>query len=290
MMDMRKILFPIYTMAVKLVSRKRFGRLYPIKMTHQFLKRLLRPNVVIVQGNKMFLDPSDILSIAIHGIWEPLTTEFINKEIKNGDVVLDLGANIGYFTLILAKLVGPNGKVFAFEPDPGNLALLEKNIKLNNLHNVILVPKAVSNETGKVQLYLYGDDKPRTTTSNLQNSHQSIEVESTTLDDYFKDYNGQIDFIKIDIEGAEGKAIQGASSLLEKNKNLKMVVEFSPFHLKASGIGAEEHLNLLSKHGFIFYDIDEKKDKIESVTIEFLLKTYTPENENYTNLLCLREG
>ena len=74
-------------------------------------------------------------------------TDVVTKEIQPGDTVLDLGANIGYFTLLFAKLVGNNGIVFAFEPEPQNIALLTKNIKINNYKNVTLVPKAVSNTT-----------------------------------------------------------------------------------------------------------------------------------------------
>ncbi len=107
----------------------------------------LKSNFAEVQGQKMFLDKKDVLGLSINGVYEPLETKLVRKEVKKSDVVLDIGANIGYYTLILAKLVGKKGRVFAFEPDPTNFALLKKNISINGYKNVILVPKAVAGKT-----------------------------------------------------------------------------------------------------------------------------------------------
>lgn len=110
------------------------------------------------------------------------------------------------------------------------------------------------------------------------------------LDDYFKDYNGKINFIKIDIQGAEAAAVQGMSKLLKKNVSVKIVSEFWPAGLKRTGIEPIEYLRmLLLKHGFKLYEINEKKKKLDSVDITKLLETYTIEKENHTNLLCIRE-
>ena len=78
----------------------------------------------------------------------------IKQEVKEGNNVIDIGANIGYFTLLFAKLVGPNGKVFAFEPDPTNFSILKKNIEENNYDNVILSQKAISDKTETTKLFL----------------------------------------------------------------------------------------------------------------------------------------
>ena len=114
---------------------------------------------VMVEGHKMFLDSVDTFHLCTNGYHEPIETDLIKKHVKRGDVVLDLGANIGYFTLILPRLVGEEGKVFAFEPDPENFALLKKNVEINSYQNVVLVQKAVSNRNGKATLYLYEEHK-----------------------------------------------------------------------------------------------------------------------------------
>lgn len=243
-----------------------------------------------VQGHTMFLDSEDTLKLADSGIFDPLETELFNAEIKKNDVVLDIGANIGYYTLIAAKLVGENGVVFAFEPEPTNFALLKRNVEINGYKNVILVQKAVSNKTGKVKLYLSERNLGDHRIYNSQDGRQSIEIEAIRLDDYFKDYNGKIDFIKMDVQGSEGGVFQGGSRVLKKNKDVKVVTEFWPVGLKRFGIDAEEYLKLIIEHGFQIYEINEPKQRMEPINISKLLGTYTPEKENYTNLLCIREN
>ena len=173
-------------------------------MFNEFLISRLKSNVTEINGHKMFLDSKDTLRLSILGVHEPFETEIIKKEIKKGDTVLDIGANIGYYTLIFAELVGENGKVFAFEPDPTNFAILEKNVEANGYKNVVLVQKAVTNKPGKLGLYLNEDRKAAHRIYDPHNGSKSIEIESIKLDDYFKDYDGEMDFIKMDIEGAEG--------------------------------------------------------------------------------------
>jgi FkbM family methyltransferase len=265
------------------------GRFYPIRIANNFMIPHLKSNFAVVQGHKMFLDSKDSLCLSIYGVYEPFETELVKKEIKKGDVVLDIGANIGYYTLIFAKLVGGEGKVFAFEPDPTNFTLLKKNVEINGYKNVIMVQKALSNKTGKIKLYLSEDNKGDHRIYDSGDNRQSIEIESIRLDDCFKNYNGGIDFIKMDIQGAEGGALQGMSNLLNKNKNVKIVTEFWPIGLKGFGIEPEDYLKLLLKHGFKLYHTNEEKKEIEEVTNIFkLLEIYTPEKGNYTNLLCTR--
>jgi len=98
-------------------------------------RRKTTPKIVNVLGHKMYLDDLDTLHLAINGIWEPLETNLIKNKIKEGDIVLNIGANIGYYTLLIARLVGSNGKVFAFEPDLNNFKILKKNIEINNYKN-----------------------------------------------------------------------------------------------------------------------------------------------------------
>lgn len=286
---MRKILLSVYKKGVKLLSGHGIGNFSPVKVINRFIISHLKSSFAQVKGHKMFLDSKDALGLSINGIYEPLETELVNKEVKKGNAVLDIGANIGYYTLIFAKLVGEDGKVFAFEPDPTNFALLKKNVEMNGYKNVMLVQKAVSNKTGKLKLYLC-EDKPGD--NRIYNSHdrrKSIEIAAIRLDDYFGRHNLKIDFIKMDIQGAEGGAIQGMLNLLKKNKTVKIVTEFWPVGLKRFGIDPDEYLKLLIELGFKLYEINEQEKKIKPVNIPKLLEIYTPEKENFTNLLCRRE-
>lgn len=245
----------------------------------------------LVQGHRMFLHPRDAVitpSLATFGVFEPFESAIMRKYIKKGDSVLDIGANIGYYTLIFAQLVGSAGRVFAFEPDPENFALLQKNIEMNGYNNVTLVHKAVASTAGIIRLYICANNKGNHRIHDANDGRASIKVEAVRLDDFFKDYDGRIDFIKMDIEGAEMEVISGASSLLQRNQNLKIATEFCPLWLRIFGIKPEEYLDLLKKHGFRLYNINEQKKSVELVTIDKLLKTCIIETGDYTNLLCIR--
>ena len=287
---LRRLIVLIFRKGVKVLSGHGITKFYPIEILYQFLFSFLKisNDIFEIQGNKMFLDSTDSLRLFARGINEPLTTELIKKEIKKGYVVLDIGAHVGYYTLIFSKLVGEEGKVYAFEPHPGNFILLKKNVEMNGYRNITLVEKAVSNRNGKNKLYISENSTGIHRIYDTRDGRKFIEIESIRLDDYFKSYNGRIDWIKIDIEGAEWAAIQGMPLLLEKNKNLKIVTEFSPIFLKEYGIQPEEYLKLLQKYGFRIYNLNEDKNKIEAYDVAELLKIYTPEKRNLTNLLCLK--
>lgn len=282
----------MYEKIVKVISGYGIRRFYLVRVVHNFIISHLKPNYVQVHDHKMFLDSKDSLSLSITGIHEPFETELVKKEIRKGDVVLDIGANIGYYTLIFAKLVGEEGKVFTFEPDPDNFALLKKNVKINGYQNVILVQKAVSNKTAMIRLYLSEDNKGDHRIYDSHDGRKSIKIEATRLDDYFTNYNGRINFIKIDIQGAESGALQGMSNLLKNNKSVKIVTEFWPIGLKRFGTNPKEYLKLLIKYCFKLYHIAEQEKKIEPVNIALsyskILDKYYPDG-NFTDLFCIKE-
>lgn len=288
---MRKLIVLILQKIIRLFSGHGFGKFYPIGALYRFLHSSLRVSnyVFDAQGSKMFLDSVDSLGVFRKGIHEPLTTKLFRKEIKKGDIVLDLGAHIGYYTLIFAKAVGEDGKVYSFEPDTENFALLRKNVEINGYKNVVLENKAVSDQSRKNKLYKSNKGSSLHSIYDIHGNHEFVEIESVRLDDYFQDYEGKINWIKIDIEGAEQVALEGMSLLLEKNKNIKIVTEFATCCLIESGVQAEDYFKLLQKYGFYIYSLNDKKNKIETCDVAGLLKTYTLENRGYTNLLCSRE-
>ncbi len=252
--------------------------------------RAIKATCVFVQGNVMFLDSKDILELSINGIYEPLATDLVRKAVKGGDVVFDIGANIGYYTLIFAKVVGERGKVFAFEPDPQNFALLRKNVEINGYHNVVLVRKAISNKTGRAKLYLCEENTADHRIYDSGDGRASIAIDAIRLCDFLKDYDGRVDMIKMDIEGAEAGAIEGMSALFESTKDISIITEFWPFGLKKCGSEPAALLTSLVEHGFDLYEINEHEQKIERAEARRLLETYTPEKRNYTNLLAVRGG
>lgn len=287
---MRKLIFLIFRKIVKIFLGTGLSKFPPVAFVFNFLLTHLYPYVkpeqVKILGHKMFLHPRTSPCFSLYGICEKFETNFLEKKIKKNMVVLDLGANIGYYTLIAAKLVGEKGKVYAFEPAPDNFALLKKNIEVNGYKNVVLVQKAVSNKSGQTRLFLSQDPTCHLIYDPHDNS-KSVIVDVISLEDFFKNHNDKIDLIKMDIEGAEGWALQGMKNLIEKNKDMEIITEFRPFGLRKSGYPPEKYLSDLKELGFKLYDLNEQEEKIKPIDdINKFLQMYG--GDKYTNLLCTR--
>ena len=135
-------------------------------------------------------------------------------ELKKGDIVFDCGAHVGYFTVLASKLVGKEGRVIALEPDIFNNILLRKNIKANNLNNVVVINKGLSDKESVISWFVGG-------IVSQEGKSKIFKVKTTTLDKLCKDLRlKKVDFIKMDIEGAEIRALKGAKSMLNKTKNV----------------------------------------------------------------------
>ena len=263
----RKLVLPIYKGVHKLLAGRGLKKYSIVQsINNSFRKKMWVTYVDDIQGNKMHLlkGGGDSIQISTLGIFEPFETEILKKEIKKGDFVVDIGASIGYYTLLFAKWTGTKGKVFSFEPNPDKFSVLTKNVHLNNYQNITLIQKYVSNKS--------------TTNS---------EIPSISLDDYFSQYDYPINLIKMDIEGAEGLALEGMKNFLEKNKNIKILTEFHTSELKKFGFDPNDFLNNLQQLGFTIYNINEKNKKLEKTNNEELLKNY-PNKEIFTNLFCQR--
>lgn len=259
----------------------------------RFIKSYIKTNYAEVDGFKMILDKNDSLSLSINNTWEPFTSKIIKEYIKKGDTVLDIGANIGYFTLIFSKLVGPSGNIYAFEPEPTNFSLLKNNLIINNITNVTLEQKAVSDQTKKTKLFLNKYNMGAHSLQDFSMQKSFVEVESIKLDDYTKIENSKVDFIKLDIEGAECNAIQGMNALLNKNENLTILTEFSPSLLKGFGRDPIGFLNILTNYGFKIYHIDELNKQVKPFISYQLIADleYQELHDNLigVNLICIKQ-
>jgi len=260
----------ITTSIFRIVTQKFSGhRLRRFKIIREFYNKLLpklRSNFAIVQESKMFLG-EDHFNLSIYGIYEPRETKLLKQEIRKGDTVIDIGASIGYYTLLFSRLVGENGRVFAFESNPDDFDLLKKNVLLNDYKNIIVENKAVSNRNGESVIY--------------RNKAKTIR-----LDDYFHLGNEtKIDFIKMDIEGHEKHAFEGMENILQKNKTLKIMVEFNPQAILDYKILPKELLEIIENNGFKMFDILQDCKPISS---QQLLETYPNSINPSTNIFCKR--
>ncbi len=284
----RTTLIKIYKSARTVFGGHGIAGLPVLRTIHGFALKHLKSNFATVRGHKIFLDPKDSLNLSINGTYEEYETELMEKIVKTGDIVLDIGANIGYYTLLFAKLVGKEGKVFAFEPDPANFALLKKNIEANSYANVVLVNKGVADRTEKCKLYL-SEDPGDHQMYDAHDGRKYIEVECTSIDDYFKNNRQKIDFIKMDIQGAEFVAAQGMLRVLNNNPAVKVISEFWPAGLTKAGAPPRAYPELFLANGFSLYEINESQKKLVPVNAISLLETYTAKKGNHTNILWERE-
>jgi FkbM family methyltransferase len=155
---------------------------------------------------------------------------------KEGDIVIDVGAHIGPYTLKASKRVGLNGKIIAIEADPGNFDILNRNIQLNKLTNVITLNYAAYSKEDKIRLYLLKVDKSSYTKYNTvmidraqyNNEKNFVEVKANTLDYLLQSIgikHEQVNWIKIDVEGAEFDVLKGAKNILSKSKDISLLIE-----------------------------------------------------------------
>src|SRR5919106_432356 len=150
---------------------------------------------------------------------------------KQGDIVVDIGAHIGRYTIIGAKRVGANGKVVAIEANPSNFEMLNRNIKLNQLTNILSLNNAVYSKETKIKLYLPGEELGHTIYNTVmsdraKNEDKFVEVSANTLD-YFLQLKGimEVNWVKIDVEGAEFEVLKGATNVLSKSKDIALLIE-----------------------------------------------------------------
>jgi FkbM family methyltransferase len=160
-----------------------------------------------------------IAGSSTHGCWlgsyEYEKQKLFQRVVKTGDVVYDLGANVGFYSLLASTLCGPAGTVYAFEPLPTNLRYLEKHLVLNDVRNCRIFPMAVGGKNGHVHFHRHPD--PSMGFLADQPGPNSIEVQETMLDDAIINYKLRApNVIKCDIEGAEAEMLQGAEHTLRE--------------------------------------------------------------------------
>jgi len=279
-------------------TERLFMRVPGVVSAYRLAYRSLRPEgevVATIYDRKIYLDPEDMgvsARLITLGGREPVETDLFRSLITKGSVVVDIGANVGYYTLLASDLVGDCGTVVAFEPTPANVALLHKSIEANGYKNVTVVAMAVSNRSGTAKLLL-GRNSECNRITPADEDGASIRVETVTLDEYFAPFGMRVDLIKIDAEGAEMAILEGARELLARNPDLIILTEYNPKLMRAFGTLPSKYLHELISYGFELVSVDEGNhhreplsgDAIDRFT-EHLLDQ--PPGSSYVNLLCLR--
>jgi FkbM family methyltransferase len=172
---------------------------------------------------------SDLNLDMLIGLHEPNTFEVFDLFVKEGMLVADIGANIGYFSRFLSKKVGEKGGVHAFEPIPTTFQSLQETIILNKLHNITAVNKAIVERNGSVRMFLSNTHYMASVDVNwATEAGGEMEVPATSLDFYFGNLGKYPDFIKMDIEGGGVQALKGTRNCIIKNEPILLLESHTP--------------------------------------------------------------
>ncbi len=270
-----------------------------LKTGKKFLLARLRQDQITRDGHTLFLDPSDSLRLGMGETHEPKLVRFLQSTLRPGGRVIDAGAHIGYLTLAMAQAVGRTGKVYAFEPDPANFALLSRNIATNGYSNIVSVPAAVWSSKGRRPLFLRDDHHGDHRMYDPGGRRSAVTVDTVSLDDYFSD-DQTIQLIKLDIQGSEMWALNGMTSLLRRSSQVVLVFEFWPRGLRGCGSDPEHLLTTLRELGFTICRLKESAELV-AVTPGELLGELEPatkigricntfRSRDYVDLIAVRSG
>jgi FkbM family methyltransferase len=224
-------------------------------------KEIAVNNVILkdIHGSKMYLDLDDMglpQDLAVDGTREHYATQQVISFLKPGDIVVDIGANIGYYTLLEAKIVGDSGFVYAIEPVPNTFKMLTRNIEANNYKNILALNLAVGDKNSQVEMYICHNRCNLSSMKPLPEMTTSkITVEQITIDDFLVD-KPLPRLIRMDVEGYEYQVIKGMKNTFERSGSLYVFIELH-FHL----LKREESLEIL--HTF-----KDNGFKVTAATIE----------------------
>ncbi|MGD6808534.1 MAG: FkbM family methyltransferase [Candidatus Bathyarchaeia archaeon] len=246
---------------------------YKLLMNHRYApEKAIRK----VNGYQMVLHPrlgGIHYDLFHYGAREPFTTQLLSKTLHSGDVVLDAGANIGYYALLESQKVGSKGFVYAVEPVKSNFCLLQQNIALNRFRNVEACNLAFGNRTGDAQIFL--SDVPNLHSFNevaVQSSYVGTEsVKISTVDDFL--VNRRLPcLVRMDVEGFELEILKGMRGLLEENVKLLIELHHKPPFMNAAQV--KEMFDLLDSFGFkVSWAVGAQK-VFESRTVRFFEPRY----------------
>jgi FkbM family methyltransferase len=241
-------------------------------------------------GSGVFLElpkNSFIAKVLVKDNFEQAERNLMLRLLKPGDVFVDVGANVGLFTVLAGKRVGPSGRVIAVEPSPKTAHLLRKQVEINRLDNVTIFECGLSNVASQLILSEATDGNDafnsfaKTCDPNLFNQ---VQVEVRTFDSLIREIGSDVNprLIKIDTEGWEPHVLAGAQRLLSQRDSPDLIIEFCESALNTAGSSCTELFDQLKALGYTLNLIHQKTGKLIPVS--------TPESWVYANLYATKRS
>ncbi len=239
------------------------------------------PVVTLGSGQRMRLHRDDRGISRELFVWrshEPIQSQWLERLIKEGMVVVDIGSNIGYYVLIESRLVGLTGRVIAIEPVQENIRVLNDNLALNNIRNVSVVHAAITDRDGDVDIFMSQHSNWHSVLAGWGKSLGKVSVPGRTLDSLIGEMGVSVNLIRMDIEGAETLAVNGMVRTLEKFRPL-LSIEVHP-----GIVGRQRTIEMLNRLKALGYDteyvVDRERDSpwnknrhgVRSMSIDLLIR------------------
>lgn len=268
---------------------KRLGVLGPFEQFLAYLGPRLLPSPseeveVKLLGGKRMVVPQGSPSTRNYmtGLYETDVTRLFTRVVKEGMSVVDVGANIGYYTLLASELVRGAGRVYAFEADPKIYGYLQRNVEANACLNVVAVERAIANTVSRGQFVRLELERGYLTASDPQAG--LITVEMVTLDHYFEEHEWPcINLVKMDIEGGELAALEGMVELSARNPGLQLIMEYNLIALRRGDCSPDDLAAILRRLGFCYGYLIERGLK------PFSIDRSLPKSRAIYNLLLTKE-
>lgn len=229
-----------------------------------------------------------------NGIWESFETRLVIERLGPDSVFVDVGANLGYYSVIAADQIGSSGSIIAFEPDPDNFLLLEKNLQHNSFPFVEAVNAGLSDQAREGMLYLNESNLGDHRIYDNGDGRSSRPIALVNGNDYLSSKLSCIDLLKIDTQGAESQVIAGLMPLLQRSGDkLRIIIEFWPYGLRKAGSSADLLLDMLVSLNLPFSIVDHVGHELIPASeqqlrewIEMVEKN--PEDEGFMNIFLGR--
>ena len=209
--------------------------------------------------------------------YEPFEATLLERAAGPGATVVDIGANVGFYTVLLASRVGPGGRVIAIEPDPTNASLLRRSAAANDLGNVTFLEAAVLDRAGTIDLYRsktnFGDHRVFDGAESDGAGREKVTVPAVVLDEYLERERVQPTLVKMDIQGAEVTAFPGMIRTLS-DPRVVLFCEFWPQGLRLAGSNAGAFLDSLHRAGLTLFEIREEDRTVVPVDRDELENRY----------------
>ena len=263
----------------------------PVRALAQKVICLFIPDQLRIGGVDLALNRDDAIvsgNLAL-GCYETYNLAVFENMLRPGFCVVDVGANIGLYSAIGAKRVGPSGRVVAVEPDATNCSFIRLTRERNHLDNLVVIEKAAGAVSGPALLHLCRTNKADHR-SYGDGQRETVAIEMTTLDSLYSELQlPPVDILKVDTQGFELFVARGMEQMLETSPDVNVLIEFWPWGITKAGGSPKELLEFFTDRGFTIWEIDDYRKELRRLDTFDSILELTLERQ-HANLYMKREG